>query len=49
MRGSAVSAVAINPDCRTLQVEVDIPNSNHALVPGLYVQVRFDLETWGLV
>ena len=43
------TAAAINPDSRTLRVEVDIPNSNHALVPGLYVQVRFDLETRGLV
>ena len=43
------TTAAINPDSRTLRVEVDIPNSNHALVPGLYVQVRFDLETRGLV
>jgi multidrug efflux pump subunit AcrA (membrane-fusion protein) len=43
------TAAAINPDSRTLRVEVDIPNSNRALVPGLYVQVRFDLETRGLV
>ena len=43
------TAAAINPDSRTLRVEVDIPNSNHALVPGLYVQVRFDLETRGSV
>ena len=43
------TAAAINPDSRTLRVEVDIPNSNHALVPGLYVQVRFDLETRGLL
>jgi RND family efflux transporter MFP subunit len=43
------TAAAINPGSRTLRVEVDIPNSNHVLVPGLYVQVRFDLETKGLV
>jgi RND family efflux transporter MFP subunit len=43
------TAAAINPDSRTLRVEVDIPNSSHALVPGLYVQVRFDLETTGLI
>jgi len=43
------TTAAINPDSRTLRVEVDIPNSNHALVPVLYVQVRFDLETRGLV
>jgi RND family efflux transporter MFP subunit len=43
------TATAINPDSRTLRVEVDIANSNHVLVPGLYVQVRFDLETKGLV
>jgi RND family efflux transporter MFP subunit len=43
------TAAAINPGSRTLRVEVDIPNSNHVLLPGLYVQVRFDLETKGLV
>ncbi len=43
------TAAAINPGSRTLRVEVDIPNSSHVLVPGLYVQVRFDLETKGLV
>lgn len=42
-------AAAINPGSCTLRVEVNIPNSNHALVPGLYVQVRFDLETRSLV
>jgi RND family efflux transporter MFP subunit len=43
------TAAAINPDSRTLRIEVDIPNASHALVPGLYVQARFDLETTGLI
>jgi RND family efflux transporter MFP subunit len=45
----ARTAAAINPDSRTLRVEVDIPNPHRALVPGLYVQVTFDLETKGLI
>jgi multidrug efflux pump subunit AcrA (membrane-fusion protein) len=30
-------------------VEVDLPNANNALVPGLYVTVTFRLEPKGLV
>jgi RND family efflux transporter MFP subunit len=36
------TAEAINPEVRTLRVEVDIPNPNHALVPGTSVNVTFD-------
>lgn len=43
------TARAINPDARTLRVEIDIPNSDHALVPGMYVQVSFDLTSSGLI
>jgi RND family efflux transporter MFP subunit len=32
-----------DPRARTLRVEIDLPNDDHALVPGVYVQVAFDL------
>ena len=35
---------AINPQSRTLRVEVDLPNSDARLVPGLYVEVSFTLK-----
>ena len=34
---------------RTLRVEADIPNPDHALVPGMYVNVDFQVPTEGLV
>lgn len=40
---------AINVQARTLRVEVDIPNSQQALVPGMYVRVAFGLKPKGLV
>jgi RND family efflux transporter MFP subunit len=43
------TADAINPQARTLRVEVDIPNSNHVLVPGMYVDVSFQIPQTGLV
>jgi membrane fusion protein, multidrug efflux system len=43
------SAEAINAQARTMRVEVDIPNKDHALVPGMYVTVAFRLEPRGLV
>jgi hypothetical protein len=30
-------------------VEIDLPNPDHALVPGMYVQVSFELKNSGLV
>jgi RND family efflux transporter MFP subunit len=39
---------AINPRARTLRVEVDLPNPDGKLVPGMYVQVRFGLQTKAL-
>jgi RND family efflux transporter MFP subunit len=39
----ARTANSIDPDSRTLHVEVDIKNSDFALVPGMYVQVKFEL------
>ena len=40
---------AINPQARTLRVEVDIPNPKGDFVPGMYVQVGFGLPPRGLV
>jgi len=43
------TARAINPEARTLRVEIDISNSDHALVPGMYVQVSFKLTNSNLI
>jgi RND family efflux transporter MFP subunit len=43
------TAQAINPEARTLRVEVDIPNPDRTLVPGTYVNVTFKLKTAGLI
>jgi RND family efflux transporter MFP subunit len=40
----ARTAKAVNPQSRTLRVEVDIPNPAHVLVPGMYVQVAFSIK-----
>jgi RND family efflux transporter MFP subunit len=45
----ARTARAIDPKARTLRVEVDIPNKDSALVPGMYVQVAFRLKSRGRV
>ncbi len=45
----ARTAQAINPQARTLKVEVDIPNGAGALVPGMYVKIAFNLPPKGLV
>jgi RND family efflux transporter MFP subunit len=48
--GSAVAGTitrtsnAIDPRARTFRAEVDIPNTEHRLVPGQYVQVAFALQ-----
>ena len=34
---------ALNPSSRTLRVEVDLPNPDLTLLPGMYVQVSFEL------
>jgi RND family efflux transporter MFP subunit len=39
---------ALNPQARTLRVEVDIANPKGELVPGMYVQVGFGLPPRGL-
>jgi RND family efflux transporter MFP subunit len=43
------SAQAINAQARTMRVEVDVPNADHALVPGMYVTVAFQLKPKGSV
>jgi RND family efflux transporter MFP subunit len=45
----ARSAESINAQARTMRVEVDMPNVNHALVPGMYVNIAFRLPPRGLV
>jgi RND family efflux transporter MFP subunit len=40
----ARTAKAIDPQSRTLRVEVDLPNTDQALVPGMYVNVSFQLQ-----
>jgi RND family efflux transporter MFP subunit len=50
LKGSVTrTAEAINPEAGTLRVEVDIPNPNHTLVPGTYVNVAFELTNSGLI
>jgi RND family efflux transporter MFP subunit len=44
----ARTADAIDQRSRTLRVEVDIPNPKQVLVPGMYVDVSFELPTRGL-
>jgi membrane fusion protein, multidrug efflux system len=43
------SAESINAQARTMRVEVDMPNVDHLLVPGMYVNVAFRLQPRGLV
>jgi RND family efflux transporter MFP subunit len=45
----ARSAESINAQARTMRVEVDMPNAGHSLVPGMYVNVAFQLPARGLV
>ena len=45
----ARTSEALNPQARTMRVEVDTPNANHALLPGMYVSVAFALRPRGLV
>ncbi len=45
----ARSAESINAQARTMRVEVDMPNADHVLVPGMYVNIAFRLPPRGLV
>ena len=40
---------ALNPQARTLRVEVDLPNPHEEFVPGMYLKVDFELPARGLV
>jgi RND family efflux transporter MFP subunit len=40
---------SIDPHARTLRVEVDLPNEDLALLPGMYVQVAFSLRPTSFV
>jgi len=40
----ARTANAIDPVSKTLRVEVDLPNKDLSLLPGLYVQVTFNIK-----
>jgi len=42
------TANAVDANARTLRVEVDLPNPDGALVPGLFVQAAFSLQTQGV-
>ena len=45
----ARSAESIDAQARTMRVEVDMPNADHRLVPGMYVNVAFRLQPRGSV
>ena len=40
----ARTAKAINPQSRTIRIEIDVPNTDRALVAGMYVQADFELK-----
>jgi len=46
---TARSAESVNAQTRTMRVEVDMPNADHRLMPGMYVNVGFQLEPRGIV
>ncbi len=43
------TADAIDQKSRTLRIEVDLPNEDRALVPGMYVDVNFSVASKGLL
>jgi RND family efflux transporter MFP subunit len=45
----ARTAKSINPQSRTMRVEIDIPNPDRSLVPGMYVQADFELASGALI
>ena len=38
------TAKSIDPASRTMRVEIDLPNADRALVPGMYVQATFKFK-----
>jgi RND family efflux transporter MFP subunit len=45
----ARTSESIDPQARTMRVEVDLPNSDLALIPGMYVEVEFQLKPTSFV
>jgi RND family efflux transporter MFP subunit len=45
----ARAADSVNAQARTMRVEVDMPNADHRLMPGMYVNVGFQLQPRGAV
>ena len=45
----ARSAGSVNTQARTMRVEIDMPNADHQLMPGMYVNVAFQLQPRGMV
>jgi len=44
----ARTSMSINARARTLKVEIDIPNADRGLVPGMYVQTAFQMKSSGV-
>jgi len=44
----ARTSAAVDPGARTFRAELDIPNPDRRLVPGLYVRVAFQLANSGM-
>ena len=42
------TSAAIDPQARTFRAEIDVPNPEHLLVPGMYVEVGFRIDNRGL-
>ena len=40
-------SVDVTADTRTMHTEVDVPNPNHVLVPGMYAEATLRLERKG--
>jgi RND family efflux transporter MFP subunit len=40
----ARTASALDAASRTMKVEVRVPNSDHALLPGMYIEIALELE-----
>jgi RND family efflux transporter MFP subunit len=43
----ARAAGSVSAAARTMRVEVDMPNPHHAILPGMYVNVAFELQPKG--
>jgi RND family efflux transporter MFP subunit len=43
------TAKSLDPNSRTLRTEIDIANPDHALLPGMYVQVALQIKSEGAI